>query len=53
MNDHGISVQNFRIASNTNEAEEISHSFRMYLLSSKLILSCNLNFKDKGFALIS
>lgn len=28
MNENGITVQNFRIASNVNEAEEISHSLR-------------------------
>lgn len=30
MSDNGIFVQNFRIASSRDEAEEISHSFRKH-----------------------
>ncbi|KFM77485.1 Succinyl-CoA ligase [GDP-forming] subunit beta, mitochondrial, partial [Stegodyphus mimosarum] len=39
MNDHGICVQNFRVASNVNEAEEISHTFQVdeYVVKAQIL----------------
>ncbi|GFY52078.1 succinate--CoA ligase subunit beta, mitochondrial [Trichonephila inaurata madagascariensis] len=39
MQDHGINVQNFRIATNVNEAEEIAHSFHVdeYVIKAQIL----------------
>ncbi|XP_054724409.1 succinate--CoA ligase [GDP-forming] subunit beta, mitochondrial-like [Uloborus diversus] len=39
MSEYGICVQNFRVASNVNEAEEISHSFHVeeYVIKAQIL----------------
>ncbi|GFT52458.1 succinate--CoA ligase subunit beta, mitochondrial [Nephila pilipes] len=39
MQEHGINVQNFRIASNVNEAEEVAHSFHVdeYVIKAQIL----------------